>query len=137
MHAVSPPCAGVPGAAPSRVEVAQEVKLRLVDAPQPARLMDVDKNTNKRRNPMSEEKQKYVVTPTKKHGRDFAKMARDRKRNPQPVTSTNLRKLEEIKEMRMKILQIPKSKTKLFGTFLKIDPKIRKTSKLQKTQKSR
>ena len=28
---------GVPGAAPSRVEVAQEVKLRLVAAPQPAR----------------------------------------------------------------------------------------------------
>ena len=89
---------GVPGAAPSRVEVAQEVKLRLVDAPQPARLMDVDKNTNKRRNPMSEEKQKYVVTLTKKHGRDFAKMARDRKRNPQQFTATKLRKMVELYE---------------------------------------
>ena len=89
---------GVPGAAPSRVEVAQEVKLRLVDAPQPARLMDVDKNTNKRRNPMSEEKQKYISTLMKKHGRDFAKMARDRKRNPQQFTSTKLRKMVELYE---------------------------------------
>ena len=89
---------GVPGAAPSRVEVAQEVKLRLVDAPQPARLMDVDKNTNKRRNPMSEEKQKYISTLMKKHGRDFAKMARDRKRNPQQFTATKLRKMVELYE---------------------------------------
>ena len=47
---------------------------------------------------MSEEKQKYVVTLTQKHGRDFAKMARDRKRNPQQFTATKLRKMVELYE---------------------------------------
>lgn len=84
---------GMPGAAPSRVPQAQEVTLELVDAPQPANIMAIDRNTNARRNPMAEAKQAYIVKLMKKHGRDTNKMARDRKRNPQQFAAQKLQSM--------------------------------------------
>mmetsp|Transcript_25460 Transcript_25460/g.76460 ORF Transcript_25460/g.76460 Transcript_25460/m.76460 type:complete len:163 (-) Transcript_25460:34-522(-) len=86
---------GLPGN-PSSEVVEQEVHLELVDAPRGADLQAASRNP--RRRPMPEEQQKYIVRLLAKHGSDAAKMARDRKRNPQQFSEQKLRRLVELYE---------------------------------------
>ena len=56
------------------------VKLAMFDIPQSDDL--THSSTNDRRNPMSEDKQKYIARLITKHGENYEKMQHDRKANP-------------------------------------------------------
>ncbi|KAJ8603075.1 hypothetical protein CTAYLR_006675 [Chrysophaeum taylorii] len=68
-----------------------EPKLAIFEVPQPEDLEKV--GTNARRNPLAEEKQRYIAKLIAKHGEDFDAMARDIKRNVQQFTATRLRNM--------------------------------------------
>ena len=96
-HDVNRAVPGLPGAEPASERVAQQVHLEFVDVPQNPEALQgsSDVGTNLRRNPMAEEKQQYIVRLMAKYGDDVAKMAHDRKRNPQQFTQQRLRKMIE------------------------------------------